>query len=91
MILIVLSLAPIAENKLFNVTCLKKVMRSRKITYSNKKRKGVLCAAIIFSLLIEITQLLFALGSTDVDDLIFNVLGAYIGYFVSDTEYDSGI
>ncbi len=33
MILIVLSLAPIAENKLFNVTCLKKVMRSRKITY----------------------------------------------------------
>lgn len=51
---------------------------------SNKKRKGVLCAAIIFSLLIEITQLLFALGSTDVDDLIFNVLGAYIGYFVSD-------
>ena len=33
MILLVLSLAPIAENKLFNVTCLKKVMRSRKITY----------------------------------------------------------
>ena len=51
---------------------------------SDKKRKGVLCAAIIFSLLIEITQLLFALGSTDVDDLIFNVSGAYIGYFVSD-------
>ena len=51
---------------------------------SNKKRKGVLCAAIILSLLIEITQFLFALGSTDVDDLIFNVLGAYIGYFVSD-------
>lgn len=51
---------------------------------SNKKHKEVLCAAIIFSLLIEITQFLFALGSTDVDDLIFNVLGAYIGYFVSD-------
>lgn len=50
---------------------------------SNKKRKG-LYAAIIFSLLIEITQFLFALGSTDVDDLIFNVSGAYIGYFVSD-------
>ena len=49
---------------------------------SDKKRKGVLCAAIIFSLLIEITQLLFALGSTDVDDLIFNVLGAYIGYLL---------
>lgn len=28
------------------------------------------------------TQLLFALGSTDVDDLIFNVLGAYIGYLL---------
>jgi uncharacterized membrane protein YeaQ/YmgE (transglycosylase-associated protein family) len=51
---------------------------------SNKKHKEVLCAAIIFSLLIEITQFLFALGSTDIDDLIFNVLGAYIGYFVSD-------
>ncbi len=49
---------------------------------SNKKRKGVLCAAIIFSLLIEITQFFFALGSTDVDDLIFNVAGAYVGYFV---------
>lgn len=49
----------------------------------NKKHKEVLCAAIIFSLLIEITQFIFALGSTDVDDLIFNVLGAYIGYFVS--------
>lgn len=50
---------------------------------SNKKRKGVLCAAVIFSLSIEIMQFLFALGSTDVDDLIFNVLGAYVGYFLS--------
>lgn len=51
---------------------------------SNKKRKGVLCTAITFSLLIEFTQFLFAFGSTDIDDLMFNVLGAYIGYLVSD-------
>ena len=48
-----------------------------------QKKKEVLCASIIFSLLIEIIQFLFALGSTDVDDLIFNVSGACIGYFVS--------
>ena len=40
---------------------------------SNKKHKEVLCAAIIFSLSIEIMKFLFVLGSTDVDDLIFNV------------------
>lgn len=51
---------------------------------SNKKQKEVLCAAIMFSLLIEIMQFIFALGSTDIDDLIFNVSGSYIGYFVSD-------
>lgn len=49
----------------------------------DKKQKGVLCAAIVFSFLIEIIQFILALGSSDIDDLIFNVLGAYIGYFVS--------
>ena len=51
---------------------------------SDKKRKGVLCAAIIFSLLIEITQLLFALGSTDVDDLIFNVSVGQCHFFTTE-------
>lgn len=43
-----------------------------------------MCSAVAFSLLIEIIQFILALGSTDIDDLIFNVVGAYIGYFVLD-------
>ena len=48
-----------------------------------KAEQGLAIAKEIVRIHIEITQLLFALGSTDVDDLIFNVSGAYIGYFVS--------
>ncbi len=51
---------------------------------SEKEQKGVLCAAIVFSLSIEIIQFILALGSTDIDDLIFNVAGAYIGHIISD-------
>lgn len=49
----------------------------------DKRQKGFLCSAVAFSLVIEIIQFILALGSTDIDDLIFNVVGAYIGYFVS--------
>ncbi len=49
-----------------------------------KKQKEVLCTAIVFSLLIEIIQFILALGSTDIDDLIFNAAGAYIGHTISD-------
>ncbi|WP_448854736.1 VanZ family protein [Corynebacterium frankenforstense] len=36
-----------------------------------------------FSLCIEITQFIFALGRTDVDDLIFNTLGAALGAWLA--------
>lgn len=52
---------------------------------TTKKFKKLLTAAVIFSLSIEIIQFLFALGSTDIDDLIFNTLGAYIGLFITNT------
>lgn len=35
--------------------------------------------AALFSLAIELTQLIFELGRTDVDDLMFNTLGGFFG------------
>ncbi|MCM1106529.1 MAG: VanZ family protein [Blautia sp.] len=40
-----------------------------------------LCAFSL-SLLVEITQLMFKLGSFDVDDLLLNTLGGFLGYLV---------
>ncbi len=36
----------------------------------------------ILSLLIETTQYIFAMGFSDIDDLILNTLGAFIGYWI---------
>lgn len=36
----------------------------------------------IFSLLIEVLQMTFRIGSFDVDDIILNVFGVFIGYFI---------
>ena len=38
---------------------------------------------IIISLLIEISQILFGMGDFDVDDIIMNAFGFYVGYFLS--------
>ncbi|WP_165858029.1 VanZ family protein [Corynebacterium alimapuense] len=40
---------------------------------------GALAAGAVLSLTIEITQFVFALGYTDVDDLLWNTLGAGLG------------
>jgi glycopeptide antibiotics resistance protein len=42
--------------------------------------KAVIAAAFSLSLTYEIVQLLFGLGSFDVDDLILNTLGGILGY-----------
>lgn len=39
----------------------------------------VTAVGALFSLLIEICQYLFSLGYSDIDDLIFNTLGAFVG------------
>lgn len=47
------------------------------------KRAGLLWTALLSALLsvsLELSQLLFASGVTDVDDLIFNLLGGLLGY-----------
>lgn len=48
----------------------------------NKPIKNIIYLAIFFSAAIEISQFIFGMGSTDIDDLIFNVLGAVIGCFL---------
>ena len=48
-----------------------------------KRESGnVILGGIIFSASIEIIQFIFGLGSTDIDDLIFNTLGTIIGYLL---------
>jgi glycopeptide antibiotics resistance protein len=42
----------------------------------------IVLAAFSLSLFFEVSQLLFKLGSFDVDDLILNTLGAIIGYLL---------
>ncbi len=44
--------------------------------------KSILKATFILSITYEILQLLFGLGSFDVDDLILNTLGGGLGYLV---------
>ncbi len=49
------------------------------------KRQGIVKAIIIafaFSFLIEICQYYFRLGVFDIDDIILNVTGGFLGYFL---------
>lgn len=49
-------------------------------------RRPILRTALVgllFSVLIEVTQFLFSLGRTDVDDLILNTLGAALGAWIA--------
>ena len=48
-----------------------------------KNQRGfffTLCVTFEMSLLVEILQLIFRVGSFDVDDLILNTLGGFLGY-----------
>ena len=45
-------------------------------------RGGTILLAMALSLGIEITQYVFSLGFSDVDDLVFNTLGASVGAFL---------
>lgn len=50
-----------------------------------KEKKGFLftvCVTFEISLFIESLQLIFRVGSFDVDDLILNTIGGMLGYFV---------
>lgn len=50
-----------------------------------KKKKGVVfttCITFEMSLLVEVLQLIFRVGSFDVDDLILNTLGGILGYIL---------
>lgn len=50
----------------------------------NLRKNGLLVILICFSLslLVEVIQLVFKLGSFDVDDLLLNTLGGLLGYIV---------
>ena len=50
-----------------------------------KKRKSflfTLCVTFEMSFVVEILQLIFRVGSFDVDDLILNTLGGILGYLL---------
>jgi glycopeptide antibiotics resistance protein len=44
--------------------------------------RNVLIGALLLSLIFEVIQLIFVLGSFDVDDLLLNTIGAAIGYYI---------
>lgn len=51
----------------------------------NKKQRSLFRTALLsfeFSLVVETVQLIFKVGSFDVDDLILNTLGGVIGYLL---------
>ena len=52
---------------------------SRRVRFG---RGGTILLAMMLSLGIEITQYIFSLGFSDVDDLVFNTLGASLGAFL---------
>ncbi|EPR09415.1 VanZ family protein [Ruminiclostridium papyrosolvens] len=47
-----------------------------------KRFTATILLSICFSLLIELVQFIFCLGSCDIDDIILNVLGSLLGYGV---------
>lgn len=47
-----------------------------------KYKKYTVLSAVILSVLIELSQLLFQLGWAEVDDIVNNAVGAFIGYKV---------
>ncbi|CQR56581.1 VanZ family protein [Paenibacillus riograndensis] len=47
-----------------------------------RRSRNVILGGILFSAFIEIIQFIFGLGSTDIDDLIFNTLGTITGYLL---------
>lgn len=40
------------------------------------------CLSLVFILLIELTQFVFLIGQFDVDDIILNLVGAFLGYII---------
>ena len=44
--------------------------------------KAVIFTAFCLSLLAEIIQYLFILGISDIDDIIYNIVGATVGFFL---------
>ncbi|MFJ8457522.1 VanZ family protein [Lysinibacillus xylanilyticus] len=51
---------------------------------SKKYRKAwsIICVGFFSSLAVETVQFIFRVGSADIDDLILNTLGAWLGYLV---------
>ena len=52
------------------------------VSRKNRKFFRVLMLTFILSLFVECIQLIFRVGSFDVDDLILNTTGGVFGYFV---------
>ena len=53
-----------------------------KMYLKNCNLKEIVLYAFLFSFTIEILQYIFYTGVSDIDDIIFNVIGAICGYFI---------
>jgi len=50
------------------------------LLFKNMNLKKVMLFTFLFSLSIEISQYVFSVGYTELDDLILNTLGGFLGY-----------
>lgn len=48
----------------------------------NKNIFSILYKSIIFIMVIELSQLISGMGEFDVDDIILNILGSFLGYII---------
>ena len=51
------------------------------VSRRSRRRYNAVCLSFLFSASLETLQLIFKVGSFDVDDMILNTLGAGLGYF----------
>ncbi len=61
--------------------------KTMELIKGNKSNKKIIIYSAVFSLLIETFQLVYQLGSAEIDDVIINTLGGYAGCFLSEIAY----
>lgn len=76
-----LSIKRMMENILGNVVIFIPLGLLLPVIFKRESR-DILLGGVILSASIEIIQLIFGLGSTDIDDFILNMLGAMLGYWL---------
>ncbi|WP_052675766.1 VanZ family protein [Paenibacillus sp. IHBB 10380] len=77
----IISLIRLAQNIMGNIVLFIPLGIFLPLLYK-RNNKAVLLSGVGLSLLFEIVQFIFAIGSSDIDDIILNVLGTIAGLYI---------